>query len=290
MNTNARTVWRWTGYVAVAIVFAIVCAFLSNWQFSRNAERSAQLALVAANYDAEPGSLADLLPSDDELPVDSEWHPVALTGTYLADETILVRNRPRGGTSAFEVLVPFRTDDGRVLLIDRGWIPPGEDSEPSAVPAVPDGTVTVIARLRPSESLPASGRTDAPDGQVPTIYLPLVAEKVDSDLITGAYGLMVSEDPAPPTAPNALDDPSEDPGPYLSYAIQWILFAAMGFGFIGYVIRTEIRARREDAEDDPDAGYDRDKDSAPPPSAPRSGRKRDRDMDEEDAILDSLSR
>ena len=60
---------------------------------------------------------------------------------------------------------------------------------------------------------------------------------------------MVSEDPAPATRPNALDAPTEDPGPHLSYAIQWILFALMGFIFIGYIIRTEIKVRREDAED-----------------------------------------
>ena len=49
--------------------------------------------------------------------------------------------------------------------------------------------------------------------------------------------------------PTPLNAPSEDPGPHLSYAIQWILFAIMGFVFIGYVIRTERRHRREDAED-----------------------------------------
>ena len=28
---------RWAIYVALAVVFAIACAFLSNWQFTRNA-------------------------------------------------------------------------------------------------------------------------------------------------------------------------------------------------------------------------------------------------------------
>ena len=164
-----------------------------------------------------------------------------------------MRNRPHGGTAAFEVLVPFRLDDGRVLLIDRGWVPPGEDQPlPDASPLPPRVRSTVVARLRPGEQLPSSGRS-APEGQVPSINPELVAATIDpgvgADLELSAYGVMVSEDPAPATRPAAFAAPSEDPGPYLSYAIQWILFAIMGFVFIGYVIRTERRHRREDAED-----------------------------------------
>ena len=47
-----RTALRWGGYIAFAIVFAIACAYLSNWQFTRNESRERQLALIAANYDA----------------------------------------------------------------------------------------------------------------------------------------------------------------------------------------------------------------------------------------------
>lgn len=271
---------RWMAYVAVAILFAIACGFLANWQFSRNAERSSQLALVETNYDAPPGELDELVPTGGELPTDSQWHPVALQGTYLSDDQLLVRNRPHGGTSAFEVLVPFETDDGRILLINRGWVPPAEDSSPAAVPPAPSGVVEVIARLRPSESLPVSGRSDAPEGQVPTIHLPLIAEQIGlgEAFITDAYGIMVQESPAPATRPNALESPSEDPGPHLSYAIQWILFAVMGFLFIGYVIRTEVRHRREDGDSD---------DDDPPPAARR---RRDQDAVDEDRILDHLAR
>ena len=116
---------RWTIYISLAVVFAVACALLSNWQFSRNQERAAQLALVAQNYDAAAVPLADVIPLGGELDPQDEWRPVVLTGSYLARDTLLARNRPHGGTSAFEVLVPFRLDDGRVLLVERGWVPPG---------------------------------------------------------------------------------------------------------------------------------------------------------------------
>jgi cytochrome oxidase assembly protein ShyY1 len=277
---------RWTSYIAVAIGFAIACGFLSNWQFTRNADRAEQLALVARNYDAAPVALEAVIAPGETLGAADEWRPVALEGEYLVDQQLLVRNRPHGGTAAFEVLVPFRLDDGRVLLIDRGWVPPGEDQPlPDAIPSPPEGAVRVIARVRPAEPLPSSGRS-APEGQVPSINPELVAATIDpdlgADLELSAYGVMVSEDPAPATRPAAFAAPSEDPGPYLSYAIQWILFAIMGFVFIGYVIRTERRHRREDAED-------RARGVEPAPRNRVPARRTDRDMQDEDSILDSAS-
>ncbi|MFK4850484.1 SURF1 family protein [Microbacterium sp. ZW T6_19] len=261
---------RWSVYVLVAIGFAVACVFLSHWQFDRNASRSEQIALVEANYDAEPVPLDDLIGIDGVFHADDEWHPVILHGEYLTDEQLLVRNRPHGGTSAFEVLVPFQTDDGRVFVVDRGWVAPGSGDAPDAVAAPPSGTVDVVVRLREGEAAaPARG---APPGQVATIDLPAVADIVGGDVVTSAYGQLVSEDPAAP-ALGSFDSPTDDPGPHLSYAIQWILFALMGFIFIGYIIRTEIVKHREDVEG--------------APVRVKKKRSRDRDADIEDQLLDA---
>lgn len=306
---NRQTALRWTGYVAFAIVFAIACAYLSNWQFVRNDDRSAQLDLVARNYDAPAVPLDEAIPAGGDLDPDDEWQPVMLEGEYLADQQVLVRNRPHGGTSAFEVLVPFRTADGRTVVVNRGWVPPGDfGPRPDEVPAPPSGHVEVIARLKAAEAAPTSGRS-APEGQVPTISLDLISSEagLDDSLVMSAYGLLVSEDPAPAARPAEIAPPSEDPGPHLSYAIQWILFAIMGFVFIWYMIRTERRHRREEAEEASEAA-----DATPPasvgvagsPDAPRAPAtpivpaslrrrtppRRDRDMQDEDAILDTSDR
>lgn len=288
---------RWAIYVGVAILFAIACGFLSNWQFSRNAERSEQLQLVADNYDATPVPLGDLLAPGAELNPGDEWRPVRMQGRYLADEQLLVRNRAHGGSAAFEQLVPFRLDDGRTFLVDRGWLAPGnQQSEPDDIPAPPSGDVTVEVRLRPEEAAPTSGRT-AEAGQVPTINLGLVEEQT-GPIEQGAYGLLMSESPAPASAPAQVDPPSNDPGPYLSYAVQWILFAVMGFGFLTYVIINERKLRRE--EEDDDEG-DEVVQPLPVPEKPHGERRRvdpvalhrsrkrpkDRDADDEDALLDA---
>jgi len=275
---------RWAVYVAVAIAFAIICGVLSHWQFTRNEQREHANALIADNYDADPVPLDDLISGTDDFDAGDEWRPVVVEGEYLAGEQVLARNRAQGNTSAYEVLVPFRLEDGRILVIDRGWAPPSYDGGAEDVPAPPEGETTVVARLKPSEALPSSGRS-APDGQVPTIHVPSIAAQTGEETITPVYAIMVSEDPAPAQAPNALSAPEQDPGPHLSYAIQWILFAIMGFAFIGYMIRTEIHAARDDEphEDDEDdlEGF------LPERPKPQRKKRRDLDAEEEDAILDA---
>lgn len=261
---------RWAIYIGLAVAFAIACVFLARWQFDRNEERSAEMELVEQNYSAPAVPLDDLIGTDGRFDEDDRWRQVSLDGRYLTDDQLLVRNRPHGSTSAYEVLVPFETVDGRLFVVNRGWVLPGESAEEAVpVPDAPAGEVTVIARLQPGEPLPSSGRS-APEGQVPTIHLPLVAEQTGLAVITEAYGAMVSEVPAPATAPEAFPEPSEDPGPHLSYAIQWILFGIMGLIFIIYVIRSERRS-------DPDDGQ---------PAKP-TRKRRDRDADDEDSILDA---
>ncbi|WP_460795271.1 SURF1 family cytochrome oxidase biogenesis protein [Microbacterium sp. GXF0217] len=263
---------RWGIYVLVAIGFAVACAFLSQWQFDRSETRSAELALIERNYDADPVPLSDVVGSDGALAADDEWRPVRLEGEYLADEQMLVRNRPHGGTSAFEVLVPFRDTEGRSLIVDRGWVPPGEGALPDSIAAPPRGEVEIIVRLRPTEPLPSSGR-GAPEGQVPTIHVPTIADRLtEDDVITQAYGQLVSES-ADAEQLGGFDRPTADPGMNFSYAIQWILFAIMGFVFIAYIIRTEITKHREEVEGRP--------------AAPKKTRRRDRDADTEDELLDA---
>ena len=265
---------RWTIYLVIALIFAIVCGFLANWQFSRSDERNGEIALVEQNYDREPVPFDEAVPNANVFDPKTEWLPVTLEGQYLADEQILARNRPHGGSSAFEVLVPFQLTDGRIIIVNRGWVAPGEGTLPDVVPEPPSGeNVSVVVRLRPSEGVPRTG-IGANEGEYLTfksINLPTIAEHTGENTVTSVYGLMVSENPAVADVPRQVEPPTEDPGPHLSYAIQWILFALMGFIFIVYIIRTERAQRREDA------GV----------ATVKVKRRRDKDAEQEDALLDA---
>lgn len=232
---------RWFGYLAVAMVFALVCVLLANWQLSRVDEKKHEIALVEGNYSSPPVALTDALPTRESFDERDKWIPVVVSGTYLEEEQILVRNRPRIGQPGFEQLVPLQLADGSVFIVDRGWLPTGNAQDlPDVLPAPPAGEVTVVARLKAGEpTLP--GRSAA-DGQIATVHLPDLEERLGVPLYTGAYGLLDQETPAPAdTAPLPAIKPVLDEGIHLSYAFQWVIFGLLGFAFLAYAVRQEYR-------------------------------------------------
>lgn len=272
-NPNLPTgVRRWGAYLALVIVFAIACGLLSWWQWARRAETLAEGTLVTNNYESTPVALDSLLPGLGTWKTGEEWRPVELHGHYLTDQQLLVRNRVFNDNPGFEVLVPFQLDDGRVFVVDRGWLPIGTDQDtPDHVPAAPTGEVTVVARLQQSEPILA-GR-GAPHGQIPEINAAKVATLAGTagSTYTGAYGLLDSETPATADRPAAAVEPVIDEGPHLSYAIQWIAFACLAFFGLVWAYRREKRINALPVEQR---------------AAARAPRVRSSDMDAEDAILD----
>jgi cytochrome oxidase assembly protein ShyY1 len=236
---------RWFGYLALAIVFAAVCVALSQWQVARLNETRNANQLVDRNYHSTPISLNSALPTLGSYSALQQWKQVAMTGTYLTDEQVLVRNRPLNGQPGFEVLDPLLLADGSVFVVDRGYVPIGNTQDrPDSVPSPRSGTVTVVVRLKASEAT-LRGRSDTL-GELATIHLPDFAKLVGKPTYTGAYGLMVSESPTSAVRPRPLPQPQLDEGLHISYAIQWVIFGIMAFFGLWYAIRQEYRMRNAD--------------------------------------------
>jgi cytochrome oxidase assembly protein ShyY1 len=235
---------RWHRSLALAVAFAIGCGLLSWWQFSRRADTAEANALIASNASAAPVPLTDLLRGATAFRSTQQWRTVEVQGTYLTGDQLLVRNRvDPNGDPGFEVLTPLLLADGSVFVLDRGWVSIGtQQDRPDSVPAAPSGTVTVLARLQQDEG-PLAGRT-APSGEIPSIDLKAVAKDVGRTTYTGAYGQVRSESPAAARAPQRIQPQATgtgvDEGTHLSYAIQWIVFALLGFGALGWSIRRDL--------------------------------------------------
>ena len=232
---------RWLGWLAFTTLFAVVCVGLAQWQWARRVEAVAEIRVVAQNWDAAPVALREALPGDAPLDPESEWTPVVLEGEYLVEDQLLVRNRPSAGRPGFEVLTPLLLETGEVFIVDRGWVPTGEAQDsPDVVPEPPEGPVEVIVRLKPGE--PTIAGRGAPEGQIATIHLPELAERIDAGpVVSGAYGLLDSEIPGVAERPAPALRPAPDEGPHLSYTFQWYLFALLGFVGYGWALRQEHR-------------------------------------------------
>jgi cytochrome oxidase assembly protein ShyY1 len=281
---------RWAGYLALVIVFAIACCALGTWQLNRRAEALAEVARIDANYDAEAIPVAEALPDPAGFDIDQRWRVVSLSGEYLAEEEVVVRNRPFEGSSGFEVVTPFRLDDGTVFMVNRGWIAQDSDGRPSEYAAPPAGRVDVEARLKAGEGRIA-GRTST-GNELATIDLDELSDRVGGPTYTGAYGLLVQRGDDADEPPLAAMRPARDEGPHLSYALQWFVFALLGFVGLAWAANQERRGLAEAS-----AGSHATTDAAMAPGAPVSGtpvraprrpkrERKDADADLEDEVLD----
>jgi len=232
---------RWITYVALTAIFGASCVGLGIWQLNRRAETVSEISRVQANYDAAPVALTDLVASRERPDPEAEWRPVLVDGTYVAADQVLVRNRTSEQGPGFEILTPLVTEDGSVLVVDRGWVDKNATGTgPAAVPSPPQGVVRVIARLRTGErSIPGQS---ASANLVPTIELGTLAERWGASVYTNFYGELMSESPAAP-AGAPLAKPSLSEGNHLSYAFQWMAFAILGIIALLWAVRRERRIR-----------------------------------------------
>ena len=95
-------------------------------------------------------------------------------GTYLPDEQFVVVNRSQGGAAGDLVVTPLELDDGRILLVERGFVPLATDSA-----AAPTGEVEVVGRLRPSQERRRGQLSDPAEGDLTEV------QRVDIDRLAG---------------------------------------------------------------------------------------------------------
>jgi cytochrome oxidase assembly protein ShyY1 len=212
---------RWIAGHVLAVIGIVVFVLAGFWQLRRLDERRTFNAAVEAAI-ATPAT--DL---DSALAADGEYVRVELDGRFdTSHETLVLRSR--GGTSGHHVLTPFLLDDGRGVLVDRGWVPIDYDTTPVMEAPPPQGRVTVEGILWPAQS---GGVPDELPTVVRRIDPAIVDPFVDADLID-SYLLL--EAPVTADLPIPADTPELNEGSHLSYAVQWFLFGAVVV--VGYPI------------------------------------------------------
>lgn len=234
---------RMLGGLALAAVFAVVCVFLGRWQWGRYEDKQVRATAVTSHYTAAPVPLAS---ATGRLPLDEQdqWLRVQASGRYAPGQQLLVRNRALSGSPGLEVLVPFDTDAGARILVDRGWVAaPDSASDLPAVPPAPAGEVQVVGWLRSGE---ADLDKSLPAGQLASIDIGAAQSQVGGTLLD-AYLVLDSETPTAggpaPARPAPLEAPETDLGPHQAYAFQWWLTASFGFVLWGYRLRLALAER-----------------------------------------------
>lgn len=270
MKLLATSWLRWTTWFVVAMLFAAACVVLANWQLDRRDQAVSKIQRMVANYEKPLIPVTDLKGISLEQVTPFEWTPVELNGKYLTEDELLVRNRPIAGQPGFLQIIPFQVSTGEVVMIERGWIQADSNLAPASV-MTPSSEIKVVnARVRLGEPQP---NRDSPAGFATSLHLESLAELFDSPIEQRFYLRLISESPGEAISPQPLSQPVLDEGNHLSYAVQWILFALMGFYALFWAIRQEREYRRMEKD---------------PTYVPKSMRnKKVTDGDIEDQLLDS---
>lgn len=238
---------KWLVGFLACVLASLLCLYLGSWQWDRKEALDYKNSLVTTNYHADPLSIEDHPDLFSEFNADNQWHPVTMRGEYLQDHQLLVRNRPYEGLNGYELLVPFKTEAGQIVVVNRGWIQAKamDATQSTDIPATPHGNMTIVVRLHSPE---AHTGKDAPQGQISSINLEDYSQVTGLQVSQGAYGLLASEDPAPAISPAKAPEPDLDIGPNLSYAVQWAVFALMCYFAYFWLARQKVRNDEIDAQ------------------------------------------
>jgi cytochrome oxidase assembly protein ShyY1 len=236
---------RWLLFAAVVVLLCYAAWWLGQWQFHRLDDRKDRNEVVRANEDRDPAPVGDVLAPGRPVVEDDEWRQVTATGTYAADETVIVRYRTRDGASGIEVVVPLVTTEGATLLVDRGWMAAdNEGAGPADVPAPPTGEVTVEGWVRTDAD---GDSTKVADHSTRSISSERIGEAIGQE-VYGGFVMLDTEDGQPATGLEPAELPELDNGPHFFYGLQWWFFGLLAlFGF-GYLAWDERRSQRHDEE------------------------------------------
>ncbi|MGA0607937.1 SURF1 family protein [Phenylobacterium sp. VNQ135] len=218
-------------FAGALVLLAIVFATLGVWQLERRAWKLDLIARVEARLRAPPGPLPDSAAEHDA------YTRVRVRGVFLHDRETLVQALTERG-AGWWVMTPLRTDTGRVVLVNRGFVPPGRRDPASRAAGAPSGSVTVTGLLRLTE--PRGGFLRRNDPAAGRWYSRDVAA------IAAARGVG-------PAAPVFIDaDASPNPGGYpvggmtvvrfrnshLVYALTWFGLAILSLAGLALVVRS----------------------------------------------------
>lgn len=229
--------------LAFLLVFPILLS-LGRWQLGRAAEKEEILASHAAARQAPATELADVSTDWASL----QYHDVLVRGELIADRQFLLDNRVHQLRVGFEVLTPMRLDDGRAVLVNRGWLPLGQSRED--LPDVRLDGERETRKLRgvfaqPSKAFALGAATSGYQGGWPAViqYYDFVAlsRMAGVELIPGVVYL---DEDQPGLYTHVWKPLPEGPEKHYSYALQWFCMAAAVL-FL-YITLNTRRSNREE--------------------------------------------
>jgi surfeit locus 1 family protein len=225
VNETAARGGRPVAVVAALLVLAALFVALGVWQVQRLAWKEALIARIDAAMHAPPIGPGDL-PRDLAT---GEYRRVVVTGRFEGQGLTLVTGTSTLG-SGFWVMVPLRDEAGRMIYVNRGYVPIGSRAE-AARRALPSDPVTITGLLRLTEPGGTLLRSNhATEDRWYSRDIAAIAAR--RGVITDKRWFLDAQRETPDSAGTPVQDLTivQFPNNHLGYALTWFALALLCAG------------------------------------------------------------
>ena len=203
---------------------------LGFWQLERREWKRDILDRISTHQAAPPMALDELVKGD---PLRFEYGRVKVAGTLQHHNEFFLAARSLKNKVGLQVVTPIKTDDGRIVLFDRGWIPSeAKDPVRRAAGQLP-GRVELTGIVRRTQERRQFAPENAPDRNIWFhVDAPLMRKLAGGapDPVLDRFFLEADASPNPGGVPVGGQTRLDIPNDHLSYAITWFL---IGLALIG---------------------------------------------------------
>jgi surfeit locus 1 family protein len=209
----------------LTLILLTVFVSLGRWQWHRGEARQALWEQYARSDDTA------LIANRADFERIDRFRNARLQGSFEPTRQFLLDNLSHAGQPGYQVLTPFRITDGRLVLVNRGWVPAGGYRDRLPDISMTDAPHDITGRVDelPSGGL-ASGRA-GPDAKDPW---PKRTTFPTHDQLAASLGephllrrVLLLDPETPGGYVRDWQPPGLPPERHYSYAIQWWGFAVV---------------------------------------------------------------
>jgi surfeit locus 1 family protein len=203
---------------------------LGAWQFARKAEKEQLIALIESRLAGPPVSLSRQPWTPDSASV--EFTRVTFPAEFVRGEEVFVYTsgsglRPDVKEPGYWVMSPARLADGRVVIVNRGFVPDARKDAKTRTEGEPSGVVNVVGVIREPEPRGTFTPKDEPDKNLWFVRDPAGMAKAKNWGTVAPFYVDQEAPPAPGGLPRVGPLKVNLPNNHLQYAVTWYGLAAV---------------------------------------------------------------
>lgn len=213
--------WKMTAFTVALLPLLIS---LGYWQLDREQEKLAAQDRYDRRLHQDPVDINTV----DWTDADLGWTQIRAQGHFMPDTQFLLDNRISDSRVGYEVITPFRTQQG-TLLVNRGWIEQGATrAELPDIDIAPTPDSQIVGHIYvPSGETLVLGADNLSASEWPKLI-----QRVDPGTLSGVLGYEVfpyivrlTQD-SPGVLKTNWSAVNMQPEVHRGYAIQWFMMAA----------------------------------------------------------------